>query len=957
MLNFLNKRTITLKSFVIFWFLFLLLAKLILIWNSYSYAFSEMSKGETWFYFFKLIQEDLLILSLVSVFVLIIWYTKNRLIKSFFLILTIVTFWIYLADILTILFFQQRFMLTSGGSFITAGTNILLFYVLVFFLCCWFLVLFVRLFLRITWINIKNKWLIAVLITSFFIYTLPLPKFVFLWIDLPKDNILSLLVNQTLTISLTWKSEDTTEEKVKSNEIIDVPKEELDFLIKKKERWYGLAYDDPERIFESFKTSSLTRLTDEYWNSYVFEILAEAAKNKPELAFIYLDNYKDRKDENDKPIVKDLLKIAIQTKPELAFEYLKYYENFVEDHEKIAKSLLQYAAQIYQAPLTFDQLYYEVQGRKNKNNVILVFLESASSVDSQKFWWLNNRLPKIDKISNDWTSFINMHANGSTSEMWHTSTLLWVEPLESDSKKTRYESFTWFKTTLPNFFNELGYSSIFVSTAPLTFLDQRTFLEKIGYQTIIGEEAFELRPKYTFNAAPDADLYAKAIETIDQQTGSYFLTLQTISSHTPYDTPYGHSTEAVYQYEDDTFAQFYEDLKARNFFNNWILIVIWDHRKMTPLEDEEFKKWWATASAKIIGFMIWKNIPQNTLANGIYQQTDLYHSLIREFWSWEVTVLKQYNDLFSKEITRKRSLKQRYWNKTLNISDANWNEWSLDLTRMKIVDWAENFPTEEILNYVRLSLDYQKSSLNGDQDDEKNKRIILVAHRWLTKKETENSLKALKKAYDAWADWVEIDINVTRDWELVVYHGPKLYNNTQCKNETRDICQMTYDEVKNCLLNNGDEIMKAENLLPQIKNRFTYIFIDFKVQSSDSCPLNDKRLFEKTVSLVQKNKMDAKVIFSSFNEKIAKELGERGNLISALDTYSLWDLDKLPWSYYSYFMTPAENFTDALMQKLQRYLIDGVAYTVNDVETLKNLQKLWVKFVMTDDFEKLKNAL
>jgi hypothetical protein len=117
----------------------------------------------------------------------------------------------------------------------------------------------------------------------------------------------------------------------------------------------------------------------------VFEILAEAAKNKPELAFIYLDNYKDRKDENDKPIVKDLLKIAIQTKPELAFEYLKYYENFVEDHEKIAKSLLQYAAQIYQAPLTFDQLYYEVQGRKNKNNVILVFLESASSVDSQKF--------------------------------------------------------------------------------------------------------------------------------------------------------------------------------------------------------------------------------------------------------------------------------------------------------------------------------------------------------------------------------------------------------------------------------------------------------------------------------------------------------------------------------------------------------------------------------------------
>jgi hypothetical protein len=69
------------------------------------------------------------------------------------------------------------------------------------------------------------------------------------------------------------------------------------------------------------------------------------------------------------------------------------YENFVEDHEKIAKSLLQFAAQVYEAPLTFDQLFSENKGRENKSNVILVFLESASSVDSQKFGGLNNRMP------------------------------------------------------------------------------------------------------------------------------------------------------------------------------------------------------------------------------------------------------------------------------------------------------------------------------------------------------------------------------------------------------------------------------------------------------------------------------------------------------------------------------------------------------------------------------------
>ncbi|MBR6907760.1 hypothetical protein IKN40_04655 [bacterium] len=56
-------------------------------------------------------------------------------------------------------------------------------------------------------------------------------------------------------------------------------------------------------------------------------------------------------------------------------------------------------------------------------------------------------------------------------------------------------------------------------------------------------------------------------------------------------------------------------------------------------------------------------------------------------------------------------------------------------------------------------------------------------------------------------------------------------------------------------------------------------------------------------------------------------------------------------------MTPSENFTDTLIQKLERYMVDGVAYIVNDVQTAQNLQKLGVRFLMTDEIEMLKNAL
>jgi hypothetical protein len=54
-------------------------------------------------------------------------------------------------------------------------------------------------------------------------------------------------------------------------------------------------------------------------------------------------------------------------------------------------------------------------------------------------------------------------------------------------------------------------------------------------------------------------------------------------------------------------------------------------------------------------------------------------------------------------------------------------------------------------------------------------------------------------------------------------------------------------------------------------------------------------------------------------------------------------------------MTPSENFTDTLIQKLERYMVDGVAYIVNDVQTAKNLQSLGVRFMITDEIELLRN--
>jgi hypothetical protein len=49
---------------------------------------------------------------------------------------------------------------------------------------------------------------------------------------------------------------------------------------------------------------------------------------------------------------------------------------------------------------------------------------------------------------------------------------------------------------------------------------------------------------------------------------------------------------------------------------------------------------------------------------------------------------------------------------------------------MKIMNGEEYFPVDDILNYVRLSMDFQKEKhgLKTEENSQKN-RMILIAHR------------------------------------------------------------------------------------------------------------------------------------------------------------------------------------------------------------------------------------
>jgi hypothetical protein len=343
-----------------------------------------------------------------------------------------------------------------------------------------------------------------------------------------------------------------------------------------------------------------------------------------------------------------------------------------------------------------DQIIYEEWEWKNLN-IILIFLESFSAIDSKNAWWVDN-LPLFDKIQNDWITFTNFLSQGYESSSAHVSTLYWVIPW----RNSWYKSHNYIMKPLPEFLNNEWYNTTFISAADTSFLNQRTFLKESWFKKIIGEEAFEKAEYYTFFSAPDEYLYKTAINELLKQEWKFFIWMQTISFHKPYETPYWNTQELALKYSEDKLFDFYNELKKTNFFNSWILILVWDHRMMNPIKPWELSKFWESWQSRTVATVIWSWINSWEINNNIIQHTDIYSSIKKLVWSWRIELDKYYNNIFTNKSNRNRSISIRWWSTaSKNRYDIYYKNWAFKSLE---TDEIEENLEQNIYEYICTSL-------------------------------------------------------------------------------------------------------------------------------------------------------------------------------------------------------------------------------------------------------------
>lgn len=245
-------------------------------------------------------------------------------------------------------------------------------------------------------------------------------------------------------------------------------------------------------------------------------------------------------------------------------------------------------------------------------NVIVLIIESWSSYQSQAFGGHLDWTPELDALALENVRYTRMHAGGFSTNEGLVNILggvrLWA-PFEHLFDAAEFGHAWGIEGGLAEVFNRAGFQTVFLTTGPLEFLRKGEWLRDLGFGHVEGNghpfyQDFE---RVAFHAAADEALYRRALQWMARESRApYLLVLETVSTHQPYIHPETgeYDMAGSFRYADRWAAWFHEQLESSGFFESGVLLVVSDHRSMTPVSAEEHERFGRGAASRIPMFLV-----------------------------------------------------------------------------------------------------------------------------------------------------------------------------------------------------------------------------------------------------------------------------------------------------------------------------------------------------------------
>lgn len=252
--------------------------------------------------------------------------------------------------------------------------------------------------------------------------------------------------------------------------------------------------------------------------------------------------------------------------------------------------------------------------------------------------------------------------------------------------------------------------------------------------------------------------------------------------------------------------------------------------------------------------------------------------------------------------------------------------------------------------------------------------FLIIGHRGASAYEPENTMPSFELAEDLNADYVELDVHLTKDGELIVMHDDDVKRTTEAVGKIKDFTlaelkELTADQKKGkkeAASSKDEEAYEIPTLREVVEEMKGDIHFVIELKDTDQYPGIEKEL----VTLMKEYGLNGeddkgypRAVIHSFDKKALKQVHKIDSAIPLLQLISFDEGEEAQISkgklkdiltYASGISVSYEALTPPFVNTMHGEGLAVYAYTVNDAEAALRLKAMGVNGIHTDEPDILK---
>jgi len=233
--------------------------------------------------------------------------------------------------------------------------------------------------------------------------------------------------------------------------------------------------------------------------------------------------------------------------------------------------------------------------------------------------------------------------------------------------------------------------------------------------------------------------------------------------------------------------------------------------------------------------------------------------------------------------------------------------------------------------------------------------LEVTAHRGASIDYPENTMRAFIEAKELGADWIELDVQQTKDGQIIVIHDTNLKRTTGLNKNTWEV---TYDEIKELDAGSfigkefaNERIALLEDVIHWAKENHIRLNIELK-------PTGKEIDFEKSVlDIIQKYNFKEDCVITSQVYEVLEKVKEIDSTIETTYVMSLAYGNITSLTAANHFSIEATSITSSLIKKIHSEGKQVYAWTVNTTENIEKMIDLNVDNIITDNISLAKERI